>query len=193
MVTTTYQFDEDMPTHDALGTDLRRVAAMRAAGYSDWLMARSLGTTTQHIRYAIAVLTNDTDGCPSPEEIEAACREIQAGWTPEQAVAARRGEARLSSTVVRGDTGDATARRAARVAEHWQEYRQRKLTDGDIPVREVERDGVIRWEVRVHFLRRGMKRIYDTREEAVAAGLEWLRGQQHRMEAMEADAQCVGT
>lgn len=183
MVTTTHQFDEDMPSHDALGTDLRRVAAMLAAGYAERQMAQALGTTTQHVRYAVAVLTNDREGAPSPEEIEAVCREIQTGWTSEMWVAARRRENRFSSSVVRPDPTIAASRRR----EGYDRMTRRRVYEEPVPVH--HRTGMeFPWEARVHVGDRGARQVFATREEAQAWGRAWLVREYERQQ----DDSCCG-
>lgn len=181
MVTTTNEHDE-LPTHDALGTDLRRVAAMLAAGYSERLMMQALGTTAQRIRYAVAVITQDREGSPTEEEIAAACEELQAGWTTEMAVAARHGLPRLSSRVVQRNFERNIEVRKAAARE-----RQRWIVE-HAPIRihvltNARSDRV--FEARVHLFDKCSRKAFATREEAEAWGRAWLveRWNQRQAEA----------
>ncbi|MGI9176388.1 MAG: hypothetical protein ACR2IT_00855 [Pirellulales bacterium] len=189
MVTTTT--NEELPTHDANGTDLVRVADLRRRGYQDSLIAECLGIPSWRVRYAIQILTGDRDGCPSPEEIAALCQEIQAGWTPEMAVAARRGEVRNSSITVRPDAATTEAQRKAKVAAYWAEYRRRKLENADLPITYLANiASELRWQVQVRHDGLAMKRVFATREEALEAGREWLRRAYEKRR--RSDSCCVG-
>jgi len=177
MVTTTETNDDDMPTHDAHGTDLRRVRAMMAAGYTDSMIAECLAISWSQMQYARQVVTGDRDGCPAPEEIREACRRIQDGWTEEQAIAARRGLARTSSVVVNPDRDAKKARACDAVRQHWARVRAERIASGKINVvfHPEFRETARRWQVRVNALGRNASRFFHTRDEADAWGREWLR------------------
>lgn len=187
MVTTTW--DDDMPTHDALGTDLRRVAAMLAAGYDEMLMSEALGLELYRVRYAVMVLTNDRDGCPTEEEIAAGCERLQAGWTPDMFVAARRREPRNSSLVVRPGYAETCRRKR----ESHQRRQAARVAAGIVPIREMPLNTPSRrFQARVE-IQAGGRRVcasqsFPTREEAEAWGREWLKRQ---WEMAQAGA-CVG-
>lgn len=175
MVTKTTNHDDDLPTHDAWGTDLVRVRNLLAAGYSESLIAQAMGLTTNRIREALIVATGDRQGSPTPEQIAALCAEIQAGWTEEQATAAKHGEPRLSSRVVRPDADAIEAGRVAKVAAYWAQRRRERLEKA-IPVRfmpHIQSDK--RWKLQLNACGRAIHRYYATREEAEAEGRAWLQ------------------
>ena len=188
MVTTTHD-DDDMPTHDVHGTDLRRVRAMLAAGFSDTLIAEALSITIHAARYAIIVATNDREGAPDLDELAALCREIQAGWTPEQAAAARHGEPRNSSLVVRPHYAITCQRRETSL--HLRQAA--RIAEGEVPV--FERPTLppsIRWQARVDIQILGKRRYasqsFPTREQAQEWGRAWMRRQWDEAHA----GACVG-
>jgi len=187
MVTTTH--DDDMPTHDANGTDLRRVRAMLAAGFGADLIAEALGISTHRAAYAILVATDDREGAPDLEQLAALCREIQAGWTPEQAAAARHGEPRNSSLVVRPHYAITCQRRETSL--HLRQAA--RIAEGEVPV--FERPTLppsMRWQARldiqIYGKRRYGQKCFPTREEAEAWGRAWMRRQWDEAHA----GACVG-
>lgn len=187
MVTKTTNHDDDLPTHDAWGTDLVRVRTLHAAGYSESLIAQAMGLTTNRVREALIVATGDMQGSPTPAEIAALCAEIQAGWTEEQATAAKHGEPRLSSRVVRPDADANEASRVAKVKAYWAEKRRKRL-EAAIPVRflpNLQSDR--KWKLQMNACGKAIHRYYATREEAEADGREWLR---RVYEGQQAEACC---
>ena len=166
-------FIDDVPTHDALGTDLRRVSALLEKGFEECAIAEILGCTVNHARHAIIVATGDRQGAPTPEEIAAGIREIQSGWTPEMAVAARRGEARASSRVVR-DMNRWAAGLVKRSKSHAI-ARATRVNSGPIKVIH-HADWVTerRYEVRVRYRDRSVRRCFTTHAEAETFGRDWL-------------------
>ena len=189
MVTTTHDDDDYQPTHDVYGTDLRRVRAMIAAGFSDSLIAEALSITVHAARYAILVATDDREGAPDLDELAAICREIQAGWTPEQAAAARHGEPRMSSLVVRPHAAITCQRREDSLSRRQQE----RIAAGEVPV--FERPSLppsMRWQARldiqIYGKRRYGQKSFPTREEAEAWGRAWMRRQWDEAHA----GACVG-
>ena len=172
MVTTTNEND-DLPTHDCFGTDLRRVRAMLDLGYRESAIAQALGISTNHARHAVIVATDDRQGSPTLHEIAERCLEIQAEWTPEQAAAARHGEARLSSPVVRNMARFFNGQKA-RQAHH-------------VNVVDVGGGGR-RFEARVRLGGRTGCQRFDDHSEAVAWGRAWMRRQ---WEVRQAEA-CAG-
>lgn len=187
MVTTTEQNDDDIPTHDAYGTDLRRVRAMIARGFSDRLIGESLGISRERARHAILVATDDRQGAPTPSEIASACHEIQSGWTAEMAAAARRGEPRLSSTTVRVNHRETRERVRQAVVAYWARTRERRVEEQPIPI--TVRPGMERpFRAHVRLRNRGQNKCFATREEAEAWGREWLRVELKRLQ----DESCCG-
>lgn len=189
MVTTTHDDDDYQPTHDANGTDLRRVRAMLAAGFTDSLIAEALSITIHAASYAIIVATNDREGAPDLDQLAALCREIQAGWTPEQAAAARHGEARMSSLVVRPHHAITCQRREDSLSRRQAE----RIAEGEVPV--FERPTLppsMRWQARVDIQIFGKRRYaaqsFPTREEAQEWGRAWMRRQWDEAHA----GACVG-
>lgn len=182
--------NDDEPTHDCYGTDLRRVRGMLAVGYEIDLIAESLGIPLHLARYAVLVATGDREGAPSEEELAAICREIQAGWTDDQAVAARRGEARLSSLVVRPDHAVQAARR-----QDWLARRQaERVAAGVVPV--FERPSLpasqrfqARVDIQINGRRYYASQSFATREQAERWGRAWMVRKWE--EAAHAEA-CVG-
>lgn len=173
MVTTTPYDDDDLPARDALGTDLRRVAGLLERGWEEQGIAEILGITVDRARHAIIVVTGDRQGAPSPEEIAAAVLEIQAGWTEEQAIAARRGEQRASSTAVRDPRrwAEGLVKRSVARAE----AKAFRVKSG--PIRVIHHVDWIterRFEARVHYGTRSARRCFTTYGEAEAWGREWL-------------------
>ena len=187
MVTTTQTNDDDLPTHDAFGTDLRRVRAMVARGFSDRLIGESLGISRERARHAILVATDDRQGAPTPGEIAAVCAEIQAGWTAEMAAAARRGEPRLSSTTIRKDHAETRDRVRQAVVAYWARTRERRVEEQPIPIR--VRPGLERpYRAHVRLRDRAANRCFATHEEAEAWGRQWLRTELKRLQ----DESCSG-
>lgn len=92
---------DDLPKFDAHGTDLSRVRALLARGYSDSLIAEVLGISVDNARYAVVVALDLREGSPSPEEIAAGRAEIQAAWSAQTFIDARRGVPRKSARFVR--------------------------------------------------------------------------------------------
>jgi hypothetical protein len=174
MVTTTHDEDGETVTHDAFGTDLRRVRGLLASGCDALLIAEALGINIHRARYAITVATDDREGAPDPDQVASLCREIQSGWTPEQAAAARHGEPRLSSSVVRPNASS-RAERAAAVAAYWAERRRHMVYDRPVTVRHhPEYRSALRFEVFVRYQNNHARRFFATREQAEAFGREWL-------------------
>lgn len=192
MVTTTE--DDDLPTRDALGTDLVRVRKMLALGYGESMIAKLLGICTNRARHAVIVATGDRQGAPSPDEIAARCAEIQAGWSAEMAQAARRGEPRFSSSAIFADYAERVARRRAKQKAAAAARLAARVETGRVPVFKcVTLAGEVRWSVRVQIGdgpgRRTGIRTCDTREEAEAWGREWLRTEYDRRRQ---DESCCG-
>lgn len=189
MVTTTHDDDDSQPTHDVYGTDLRRVRAMLAAGFTDSLIAEALSITVHAARYAIIVATDDREGAPDLDELAALCREIQAGWTPEQAAAAWHGEPRMSSPVVRQHY----AATCQRLSDALSRRQQQRIAEGEVPVFfRPTLPAALRWQCRVDIQIRGKRRCasqsFATREEAEAWGREWKKRQWDEAHA----GACVG-
>lgn len=178
MVTTT---NDDMPERDAFGTDLNRVRTMLDLGYSERMIGRLLGITTNRARYAAIVATGDRQGAPTPEEIwVSGVAEIQAGWTEDMARAAKHGEPRLSSTVVR-DMAKYIAGQESRDRHHDEQMR-RRVESGRVPVYQLK-TGEKRWQVKLQLRGRYVSRRFGTREEAEAWGRDWLLEQLERHQA----------
>lgn len=190
MVTTTpHEPDDELPARDALGTDLRRVATLLERGWEEQGIAEILGITVDRARHAIIVVTGDRQGSPSPEEIAAAVREIQAGWTEEQAIAARRGEQRSSSTAVRDPRrwAEGLVKRAAAHAAS----KAFRVAHG--PIRVIHHADWVterRFEARVHYGSRSARRCFVTHAEAEAWGREWLTAE-HESDAEASQVQRV--
>ena len=189
MVTTTHDDDDSQPTHDVYGTDLRRVRAMLAAGFSDSLIAEALSITVHAARYAILVATDDREGAPDLDELAAICREIQAGWTPEQAAAARHGEPRNSSLVVRPHAAITCQRREDSLSRRQQE----RIAEGEVPVFERRSSPPsLRFQaicnIQVYGKRRYAQKCFPTRDEAQEWGRAWMRRQWDEAHA----GACVG-
>lgn len=179
MVTTIH---DDLPTHDIHGTDLGRVRNMLDRGYSVELIAECLGVEKWQAKYAVAVATDDREGSPEPHEIEACVAEIQAGWTEEQAILARKLEHRTSSSVAidlrrreRTAASNEQRRRSA-LAAHGEKRRQR-LDEGRFQIRhhpEFTRSNK-RWEIRINHRDRAFcRRHFETREQCEQFGRQWL-------------------
>lgn len=181
---------DDIPTHDCYGTDLRRVSRLLANQFPVELIAEALGISIPRARYAVIVATGDREGAPAPDELAALLAEIQAGWTPEQAAAAARGEARFSSTAIsrRRPTLCSPAAREA-----LERRTARRVEEGQFPIytRRLV-DGSLRYEARVEIYHDGRRsceqRTFCTRDEAAAWGREWLRTEWARRH----DGSCCG-
>jgi len=187
MVTTTNEND-DLPTHDCFGTDLRRVRAMLDLGYRESAIAQALGITTNHARHAVIVATDDRQGSPTLQEIADRCREIQDGWTVEQAQAARRHEPRTSSTAVRPDAAKTAAATREKVARYWARRQEWRVHHGPIPVIHYPAfASELRFRASVQLAGKNASRFFATREEAEAWGRDWLV---KRYEALQAEACC---
>lgn len=187
MVTTNE--NDDLPTHDVYGTDLARVRAMLARGFSPQLIAGCLAISLDKAHYAIVVATGDRQGSPEPDAIWThGVAEIQAGWTPEQAAAAWRQERRSSSSVC---LGDADARRASyreKVARYWAERQRRRVFIDPVPVFKASRyAGGKPYRCHVTLGDAESNRQFDTKEEAEAWGRAWLI---REFEKQQADACC---
>jgi sugar diacid utilization regulator len=169
MVNSTNEFEA---THDCFGTDLGRVRQMLAAGYGESMIGQCLGITTNRARNAIIVATDDRQGAPTPEEIAAECEAIQSGWTEEQAHAAIHGRDRHSSKSV----PQMEQSEEQREHNYWSSILDR------IERKEprVYRTNNGRFICRVQLKNAKAGRRFDTREEAVAWGREWLRDQAKR-------------
>ena len=172
MVTTNE--NDDMPTHDCFGTDLARVRAMLDLGYPESLIAESMGIHLNRARHAVIVATGDRQGAPTLEEIAERCAEIQAEWTPEQAQAAKHGEARLSSPLVRNMARFFNGQKARQA--HHEEALRRRFESGDVRVVEMPGNGK-RYEARVQCGGRTCAKRFDDRDEAVEWGRAWMRRQ----------------
>ena len=173
MVSTTTN-DDDLPTHDCYGTDLNRVRAMLGLGYSESLIAQSMGLDTNRVRHAVIVATGDRQGAPTLEEIAERCLEIQAEWTPEQAAAAKHGEARLSSPVVRNMARFFNGQKQRQA--HHEERLRRRVESGDVRVVEMPGAGKP-FEARVQLGGRTCAKRFNDRDEAVEWGRAWMRRQ----------------
>ena len=189
MVTTTHDDDDEMPTHDANGTDLRRVRAMVAAGFGADLIAEALAISIHAARYAIVVATDDREGWPDETQVAEICREIQAGWTPEQFVAARHGEPRNSSLVVRPHHAITCQRREDSLSRRQQE----RIAEGEVPVFERRSSPPsLRFQaicnIQVYGKRRYAQKCFPTRDEAQEWGRAWMRRQWDEAHA----GACVG-
>jgi hypothetical protein len=174
MVTTTTNENDDLPTHDCFGTDLARVRTMLGLGYSESLIAQSMGLYINRVRHAVIVATGDRQGAPTLEEIAARCAEIQAGWTPEQAESAKWGEARLSSSLVRDMSRFFNGKKARQA--HHEEAIRRRVESGDVRVVEMTGGGKP-YEARVQVGGRTCAKRFNDRDEAVEWGRAWMRRQ----------------
>jgi hypothetical protein len=184
MVTATEQAD-DLPTHDAFGTDLARVREMLALGYGEHMIAEALCITTKHARYAIIVATDDRQGAPSEDEIEALCVEIQTGWTEEMAVAARYGDRRASSRVAVPENLT-PEEHASRVRVGKRKAVVDRAADGTVNVKYLE--GIasdLKWWSRPTYRDQRASRCFRTHEEAVEFGRQWMK-RQAEIDAMSA-------
>ena len=187
MVTKTTN-DDDLPTHDAFGTDLRRVRTMLDRGFAESLIAECLGIDTNRARHAVIVATDDRQGAPTPEEIAQRCAEIQAGWTPEQAAQAKHGEPRLSSRVARPHSITREERSRIAIAAAAKRMAER-VASGKVSVRfypDIKSER--KWQSRPCYRGRNGRRMCVTEAEAIAWGQDWLVKQHER----DAEASCCG-
>ena len=180
----------DMPERDCYGTDLARVREMLARGYTAELIGEALGIPRHLAAYAVVVATGDREGAPSEEELAALCREIQAGWTEEQAVAARHGDARMSSMIVRADGVLCSSRREnGLVLRQAERIESADVVVIDRPAASPERRYLAKPSIQIFGRRHYAERSFRTQDEAREWGRAWMRAKWD--DAAHAGA-CVG-
>ena len=160
------KIDNEPATHDAFGTDLRLVRRMLDQGFGESIIGECLGITTNRARYAIIVATDSREGAPTQEQIAAECEAIQAGWTEEQAVAAKLGRDRNSSAYL-----PHIAKSNARRKQFYANAASRRSEHGEPPVYQLPNG---RFLCKVYVRGQQSARRFDTREEAIEWGRSWL-------------------